>query len=471
MLASLGPMSRVLVISHDYVRRSMAGPGIRSLELARQLHVAGHEVVLAAPTSTDLEPQPFRVVAWTSSAVLEELSRGQEVIVVQGFVLERNMHLLRSGARIVVDLYDPFHLEYIASYTYDAEANKAIDWLSVLATLIDQVRLGDFFLCASERQRDFWLGMLSAVNRVTPVTYKSDPTLRNLIDIVPFGISTEPPHKRAPRIRGQVPGIGKDDFLLLWGGGIYNWFDPLTPIRAIARLAPSHPELKLFFLATRHPSPDIPTMAMATEAVKLAQELGVLDRHVFFSEKWVPYAERADWLLEADVGLSTHQDHMETRFSYRTRILDYFWCGLPTLCTSGDSLADLIESRGLGLTVPPQDEDAICDALVQLLTDREGREAIARRATEAAKGLTWDHAARPLIEFCEHPAAAADRVGLQNRVHGVYVPIRGDDEREELADGFRRPAVNGSLPRRVARILRREGPTGIADRFRRRIQK
>lgn len=463
-------MSRVLVISHDYVRRTMAGPGIRSFELARQLHLAGHDVKLAAPTSTDLTSQPFPVEAWTSEASLKEMVRGQDVVVVQGFVLERNMHLATSGAAIVVDLYDPFHLEYIASYTYDAEANKAIDWLSVLACLLDQVRVGDFFLCASERQRDFWLGMLSGVNRVTPVTYASDETLRNLIDIVPFGISTSPPVKRVPRIRGKVPGISEDDFLLLWGGGIYNWFDPLTPIRAIARLAPDHPRLKLFFLATRHPSPDVPEMVMAREAIALAEELGVLDRHVFFSQDWVPYDDRADWLLEADAGLSTHQDHLETRFSYRTRVLDYFWCGMPTLCTSGDSLADLIEARGLGLTVPPQDEDAICEALVKLMTDADGREAMRHRVAETAEELTWDRAAAPLVRFCEHPARAADRIALGDPTKAVYVPIRGDDERAELARGFRRGAApDGPLPVRVARVLRQEGPAGVAGRVRRRL--
>jgi glycosyltransferase involved in cell wall biosynthesis len=465
-------MSRVLVISHDYVRRSMAGPGIRCFELARQLHLAGQDVVLAAPNSTDLDPQPFPIEVWHSgiNGNLQELSRGTDVIVVQGFVLEHNMFLAKSGARLVVDLYDPFHVEFIASYTHDAEANK-VDWLSVLATLNDQLRMGDFFLCASERQRDFWLGMLSALNRVTPVTYAADATLRSMIDLVPFGISTDPPVRREPRIRGRVPGIGDGDFLLLWGGGIYNWFDPLTPIRAIARLAPEHPELKLFFLATRHPSPDVPEMSMASEAVALAGELGVLDRNVFFSQDWVPYAERADWLLEADAGISTHQDHLETRYSYRTRILDYFWCGLPTLCTAGDSLADLIEARELGLTVPPQDEDAICAAMVRLLTDGEGRAAMSARTRESATEMTWDRAARPLIRYCENPTQAPDRVAIGDPTRAVYVPIRGDDERAELARGYIRGAQNGSLPTRVARILASEGPAGVASRVRRRLRR
>ena len=42
-------------------------------------------------------------------------------------------------------------------------------------------------------------------------------------------------------------------------------------------------------------------MAMAGEAVALADELGLRDRVVFFNFGWVPYAERGRYLLEADV--------------------------------------------------------------------------------------------------------------------------------------------------------------------------
>src|SRR5664280_3299763 len=47
-----------------------------------------------------------------------------------------------------------------------------------------------------------------------------------------------------------------------------------------------------------------------------------------------PYTERSDHLLDADVGVSTHFDHVETEFSFRTRILDYLWTGLPIVATT-----------------------------------------------------------------------------------------------------------------------------------------
>lgn len=51
--------------------------------------------------------------------------------------------------------------------------------------------------------------------------------------------------------------------------------------------------------------------------------------------------------MEADAGVSTHMSHVETTFSFRTRILDYLWAGRPPMVvTEGDSFAELVEREG-----------------------------------------------------------------------------------------------------------------------------
>ena len=81
---------------------------------------------------------------------------------------------------IVVDLYDPFHLEQLEQ-TRELTAPSARR-ASIAARRVDvlneQLRRGDFFLCASERQRDFWLGQLAALGRVNPATYDATPRSR-----------------------------------------------------------------------------------------------------------------------------------------------------------------------------------------------------------------------------------------------------------------------------------------------------
>lgn len=87
----------------------------------------------------------------------------------------------------------------------------------------------------------------------------------------------------------------------------------------------TRPGVRLFFLGVKHPNPDVPQMRVAVAARDLSDSLGLTGTHVFFNEDWVPYEERADFLMESDIRVSTHLPHVETAFSFRTRILDYLW--------------------------------------------------------------------------------------------------------------------------------------------------
>jgi glycosyltransferase involved in cell wall biosynthesis len=144
-------------------------------------------------------------------------------------------------------------------------------------------------------------------------------------------------------------------------------------------------------------------MRVVSESRALAASLGVADRAVFFNDSWVDYADRQNYLLEADAGVSTHFSHVETTFSFRTRILDYLWAGLPMVVTDGDHFADLIRAEGLGLVVDAEDVGQLADALERVLFDEEfaaeARENIAR----VRERYYWATALAPLVEFVAKP--------------------------------------------------------------------
>ncbi|MEA2618544.1 MAG: hypothetical protein QOE72_4327 [Chloroflexota bacterium] len=399
-------MSRVLVVSHDLVRRRMAGPGIRHYELARELRSAGHEVTLSAPGGSDLDLGDLAVVD-QDPATLRRACDGHDVVLTQGWSL-RDFPFLRDANRpLVIDLYDPFQLEALVAMSHLEMPDRVAGHDACLAVLLEQLRQGDYFLCASEKQRDYWLGMLTAAGRLNPHTYDADPTLRRLIEVVPFGLPTTPPERRGPAARGVIPGVGPDDFVVLWGGGMYDWLDPETLVRGVALAAPRLERLRVVLHAARHPNRAVAEMGVAAATRRLAGELGLTGRHVFFNDAWVPYLERGDWLLDADVGVTTHRLHVETQFAFRTRVLDYLWTGLPVLCTRGDALADEVSRRGMGLTVEPDDPAAVAAALVAL-ADPGRRAAMAGRVREYAATLTWERVAAPLLGFCAAPEPAPD---------------------------------------------------------------
>ena len=70
--------------------------------------------------------------------------------------LQLDEETLRS-VHMVIDLYAPWYLEKLEYARVDPERGEPLreDDLEILQRLLD---IGDFYICASERQRDFWLG-------------------------------------------------------------------------------------------------------------------------------------------------------------------------------------------------------------------------------------------------------------------------------------------------------------------------
>ena len=270
-------------------------------------------------------------------------------------------------------------------------------------------------MCASARQRDLWIGHLAAAGRINPDTYDVDPGLSSLISIVPFGTSAQPALQAHHAIKGATAGIGVDDKVVLWGGGVYNWFDPLTLVRAIDVVRVSVPEVRLYFLGMKHPNPDVPQMAVAARCRQLSDELRLTGTHVFFNEGWVPYEQRADYLLDADIGVSCHFQHVETEFSFRTRILDYLWAGLPIVSTEGDSFAALVAAEDLGRAVPAEDVDALVAALLEVLTSDSTQQRFRANVRRVADDFRWPRVLEPLLAFCRSPVRSADaeRIALE----------------------------------------------------------
>ena len=436
---------RVVIISHDVVGEQMAGPGIRYYNLARTL---GREfdVLLAIPDEADFNDggNAFAVASYRRQdwASLKPLVEGASVVLFPSDIASDFPQLDQCGAHLVVDGYDPLLAEWLALYRHLAPQDVAPRWAIRMEQLHQQSLIGDFFVCASERQRDWWLGILEASGRINPYTFGEDPSLRRLIDVVPFGLPEEPPKASRPVVKGVWPGIGPADKVILWGGGLWPWLDPLTAIRAVARVHRQRPDVRLIFPGTKHPNPWLEGIPTHNEAARrLAQELDLLDEAVFFGD-WVPYADWPAVLLESDIALTLHHDTLETRLAFRSRMLDYIWAGLPTIATRGDATSDLVERYQLGTVVDYEDDVGVAEAILELLERPPG--AWEQQFEQARKELTWDQAARPLIQFCRHPRRAPDKEALGERLGNPYyveqiVHLRTLVERyEALVEGYER---------------------------------
>ena len=366
-------MSRVLLICPEPLgHRQPAGIGIRFLEIANALRADGHTVTLLS--RDDITPE-----------ALARTSAEADVAVVQGHVAN---DFFAHGKAIptVIDLYDPFIIENLH---YHATRGAEV-FLHDHSTLIRSLLQGDFFLCASEAQRLFYAGMLLAVGRLNPVTFERDPRLEGLIGIAPFGV--QPPR---PRVEKR-----SSDVLF---GGIYDWYDPILAIEAVARARNRVPAITLTFVT--HPNADITPQGKTREAMEHVRKQR-LDALVRF-EPWTEYEERGAFLERFGAALLTFPQSLETDLSMRTRVYDYLWAALPIVTSSAPGTDEIIARYDAGVIVKSESPDDFADALVRALG--ADRQRLTAGTARFVADHQWRDTLRPLVAFCRNPQVDATK--------------------------------------------------------------
>jgi glycosyltransferase involved in cell wall biosynthesis len=265
-------------------------------------------------------------------------------------------------------------------------------------------------LVSNERQRDLVAGMLGTSGFISRQEFERDPTLAGLFKIAPIGIRPEAPLNGPARLRGVVPGIGPDDFVMIWNGIIVDWYDIDLLLRAVHALKNRHPRLRLFFMGTEHPDSYGAQRlqglggGVTKKALARCRELGILDTHVFFNFTWANDEDTRQYLLESDIAVCTYFDSLETRYSFRVRYLDAFWAGLPIVCTEGDMVAEWLGPRGLGIAVPEGDLPALTAAIDRMASDSAFRSSCRQGMERLREDFTWERTLAPLVEYCRRPA-------------------------------------------------------------------
>ena len=405
---------RILVLVPGDVGTHMSGPAIRAWMLARGLSES-HEVTAAIDGQLpEAAPDGLRMFQVTRPRFLFETLRHD--VIVSGCPPPYAVIAARArGAIMVADLYDPVELEL-----------QTIDGRDRLRQAVRRLRryhhrYADLVLCAGQAQRRLLLEELESIGRVGP----SAPA----IGIVPYGLPEAPEPSRETPIRHYLPQIKASDKVVLWWGKIWSWFDPETAIRAFVLLARSRPEVKLVITAGRAPDPKTDVLNLDWKARELAGKHGLLGKNVFFVDDWIPYAERHHWLQEADLGLTLHTDSPEAKFAARARYMDYIWAGLPSVLARGDDVAAEFAHAGAAVLVEPGDAQAVTQAAIGLLDDRDALRRAGAAAAILADRYRWDAIAHDLESMIERVARAprASRSASLRALGGagVYYGLRG----------------------------------------------
>jgi glycosyltransferase involved in cell wall biosynthesis len=356
-----------------------AGVGIRFLEIARVLRDDGHRITILSPDAGTIQGCRGDYI---NPQTLLATSGASDVAVVQGHVA--NAFFMQGRAiPTVIDLYDPWIIENLHYYAERGSEVFEHDHRTLMASLLR----GDYFLCASEAQRLFYAGLLLACGRLNPVMFEEDPRLESIIGIAPFGV---------PRARERTTHPAPGANILF--GGVYDWYDPIHAIEAVAIARSSIAGATLTF--TRHPNPAITPQGKLADAIAHTRAKGY--DFVRF-EPWVPYDERAPFFERFSLALLTFPRSLETDLAMRTRIYDYLWCGLPVITSSAPGTDELLRRHGAGSIIESERPESFAAEIVRILGDRTAYESMRNGACEFVETHQWDDTLAPLRAFCRAP--------------------------------------------------------------------
>ena len=377
-----GPL-RVLVLIQGPLGDRLMGPEIRGWEIARAF-APRHTVTAVASVAAEHRREGIRVVPRSRRRILSELRRHDIVIgpVIPPYALLAGRRCVR-----VADLYDPVDLE-LGTLT-GRRARRAAAQQRAGRRL--HLRWSDVVLSANERQMQRTRDDLAVVGR------RAGPRAADRSN----GPARPSAARRGPSPPQPVRGDRPRRPVVLWWGSVWRWLDAGTVVEAIGLLARAGPTSGWSSPPARPPNAATDPLNVTEDVRALARERGLLDRHVFFLDDWVPFEERHSYLNDADVGITLHAATAEAALAARARYMDYVWAALPSVLAEGDEVADDLAQAGAAQLVAPRDPAGTAAALESLLDDRD-RLAAARDACAAvAARYRWEALLEPLVEHVE----------------------------------------------------------------------
>ncbi len=427
---------KLLIISHDKIGPMMAGPGIRYHYMADYLSES-LDTTIGFFDPTYLPEEGFKRNYKTLSIdafSFEESFKDYDYILALWLSDSMMNYCNVNNIVVVFDIYAPVPVENLAVKLFSHnKITKDVDFDYRSSVVMYQKFM---------ENGGGWMGFHFAAfgaGQITPSLYNKRPMYERFIE-APMGInSNQKLTKTRDVLRGVVGNINKNDLIVLWTGGIWDWFDAVSLVEAISLLkSRGRTGIKLVFLGTQHPNSSIPKMAEVSKARDKANELGLLDDSVYFLDGWVGYEDRINYLLEADIAVYSHKPSIETEFSHRTRVLDHFLASIPTVGTRGDYLGEIIETHELGVMAEPMNVESIANA-IEDCGKRENLAKFKKNIDSYRKNLDWQQTLLPLKEYLVSDPVKIERLpSLSTPLSKMYVA-----------------KVKKSIPKPIKKILKK----------------
>jgi glycosyltransferase involved in cell wall biosynthesis len=373
------------------------GGGLRCWGLAKGIIANNPNVSVTVAYYEDYKKEDFteeyegiHITTWNLDTLPGLIANHDSVIVsyCMSELSVRTADLVGPDQQLILDCYVPIYVEVSARNTSDLDSeyrnfhHDVGRWGHVL-------RRGDVFLCASEPQKAYYKGVLSALGRINPVTYHDE-----MILIVPYGVYRDIPEVTEKPITKRLNG--KKSKKILWFGGIYPWFDIRVLIDAV-NLLNEDIDTTLMIVGAKNPFNTHPDFVRKyDELIEYVEKSGA-SKFVELQD-WIKFEDRADWYLDSDVVVVINQEGPENELAWRTRVVDFAWVNLPIITNGGDPFGEMLLSADAAARFTGLSKEAMADDLLKLLNDPTRLKTIRENLSGVRENLYWDVATQEVTE-------------------------------------------------------------------------
>jgi glycosyltransferase involved in cell wall biosynthesis len=389
-----------LVISYGPVPtpsfQKIEGGGMRAWGLATGLKANGYDVTVAINegfAQKEDQHEGISLVNWSLNDAFKSVINSFDVVVISYCMGDPSVFVVDNiddEVTLVLDAYVPIYIEVSARNSEDKKT-ELINYQRDIVNFNHVLQRGDYLLCANDPQKHMYAGILGSLGIINPVTYHDERII-----VVPFGIESKPLPKLSPNNNPYNElGVSKDDFVLLWFGGLYPWFDFSPLLAAIDNLS-SEKNFKFVLVGGKNPYNSHPDFVKQYDKVKSHFEKSNLLGSTVHMIDWVDFNERIYWYLGADAVISLNQPGEENIYSWRTRVMDYVWGALPMLTNGGDPLSDYLLSEGAALKLSTSEEEVL-SGIKQLLEDKPTLSRVKENLLVTREKFHWEKVVSPIV--------------------------------------------------------------------------
>jgi len=375
----------------------LLGPELRLWHLAHQVAEAGHRVVVhVQPGSRNPFPPgiEFRELV---PGFMSGIARGDAIVASELLPARAALELLGSRRAFHWDCYG-LSLPETLSFTRQWSFRRSLGDRRRKFLRYRMMFRGAERTWVSHEGQAVFLASLLAVSRSPSDAWRAfhspDATLA-----IPMGVSELPRPEGTPN---PYPAALRERPVLLWGGGIWNWFDVPTVVRAMSHLQELGAPHALFFLSGRNEATSDYDRPL-DDALRAAGEAGLLGTSIFFNETRVTPDRLGPWLEHASAGIMGNLPTLESRLSWRTRYLDLLWAGRPLVASGSDPLADRMHRNGAAVLARTSDPRDLARAILESGSSHEAWSKACEASLRFGRSLRWSSVVLPFLAELERP--------------------------------------------------------------------